>query len=187
MSLTQTFIRPDQPSSRPSRVRCARAPVRNRLAATTWLMLGGVTVGTLDILSAIIYWARDGVAPAHILQYFTAWLVGPPAFGGGFASAIAGALLYALLMWGVAAVYYAFARIWPLLLRRPLLCGGLYGALAYLAIFQVLAPFLTGSHGAADPAWIATCLVVYTTLVGMPCAFFVRMAVRASAAKTRIG
>ena len=174
MSATRSLARSDRTEAS---IPCSRSS-RNDAACTAWLMLGGCTVATLDMLSAMAYWGRHGVMPEHILQGITAWIVGPAAFNGGFGSALLGALLYGQLMWGVVALYHALARRQPLLLRRPLLCGGVYGAMAYIAIFQVMAPLLTGSTGPHELPWIATCAIVYITLVGMPCALFARAAGR---------
>src|SRR3546814_21189728 len=80
-------------------------------------------------------------------------------------------------MWGVVALYHAIARRRPVLLRRPILCGAAYGAIAYFGIFAGLASLLTGKPAnLGDPAWILTCLVVFMTLVGIPCALFSRAA-----------
>lgn len=178
MSAIQSFIRPDPSVPSPSTNHVALVPHRRRGTSTAWLMLGGYTVATLDMLSAMAYWAPHGVTPEHILQVVVAWLVGPIAFAGGWGTALLGALLYGLLMWGVVALYHALARKWPLLLRRPLLCGGIYGALAYPAIFRILVPLLTGNHSLPALPWMATCVIVYITLVGMPCALFARAAAR---------
>lgn len=178
MPATQSLVRPDLPIPLPGTSHVALAPHRRSGAIAAWLMLGGFTVGALDMLSAMIYWGRLGVSPEHILQGVVAWIAGSPAYAGGWGNALLGALLYGLLMWGVVALYHVMAQRWPLLSRHPLRCGGAYGALAYLAIFQLLVPWMTGSHGNLDPAWIASCVIVYTTLVGIPCALFARVASR---------
>lgn len=143
-----------------------------------WLLIGGYTVATLDMLAAIAYWAPHGTPAIRILQSIATWILGPAAYAGGATTALLGIVVYAQLMWGVVALYHAIAQRRPVLLRHPLACGAAYGALAYVAIFQVMAPLLSGIHPAFDPAWIATCVVVYTTLVGMPCALFARAATR---------
>jgi hypothetical protein len=144
-----------------------------------WLLVGGYTVATLDLLAAMAYWAPDGVSATRVLQSIATWILGPAAYTGGLATAVLGAVVYAQVMWGVVALYHAMARRWPVLLRRPVTCGVLYGAVAYVAIFQVMAPLLSGIRPAFDPLWIATCVVVYTTLVGIPCALFAREAAAA--------
>lgn len=152
---------------------------RVRHLSLPWLLLGGYTVATLDVLCAIAYWAPHGVTASRILQTIATWCLGPAAYSGGAATAAFGALFYGHLMWGVVALYHAIARRQPILLRRPILFGAAYGAIAYFAIFAGLASLLTGKPAdLGDPAWILTCIVVYTTLVGIPCALFARAAAR---------
>jgi len=150
---------------------------RARQRSLPWLLLGGYTVAALDVLCAIAYWAPQGVGAGRILQTFAAWFLGPAAYSGGVATATLGALVYGHLMWGVVALYHAIARRHPVLLRRPILCGAAYGAVAYFAIFAGLASLFTGKPASlGEPAWILTCIVVYMTLVGIPCALFSRAA-----------
>lgn len=145
-----------------------------------WVVAGGCTTALLDTLVAMAWWGPRGIAPEHILQGFFSWFIGAAAFSHGMNAAVLGALTYALLMCGLVTFYYACARRFALLWERPLLCGGVYGALAYFAIFQVMVPMLTGAHPKAhDMSWIATCVVTYMTFVGMPCALFSRAAHRA--------
>jgi len=161
----------------------ATALARRRRLATPWLLIGGYTTATLDLLAAVAYWAPQGVAPSRIPQSIASWLLGSEAYIGGAFTAVLGAFFYGHLMWGVVLLYHAMARRRPLLLRRPLVCGALYGAAAYVAIFQVLAPLCFGARPVHDAAWTATCLLVYASLVGIPCAFFSRAALAAVRAK----
>ena len=144
--------------------------------AMPWLLLGGYAAAALDLLAAMAYWVPRGIAPGRIPQSIAAWLLGPEAFAGGVSTAVFGALLYGQLLWGVTMLYHAIARRHPLLLRRPLACGALYGILAYVAIFQLVAPLCFGARPVHDLVWTATCVLVYATLVGMPCALFSRAA-----------
>jgi len=154
---------------------------QDRIRPVSWLLLGGCTVATLDMLSAMAYWAPHGIPASRVLQSIAFWFLGPAALTGGVATAAFGAFVYGLLMWGVVALYHAIARHHPVLLRRPILCGATYGAIAYFGIFAGLAPLLTGKpSNLGEPAWILTCLVVFTTLVGIPCALFARAAVAAA-------
>lgn len=142
-----------------------------------WLLLGGYTVAAFDVAAAIAWWTPQGFPASRILQSFAAWVLGPAAYTGGIASALLGAVLYGHLMWGVVVLYDRLARRHPVLLRRPLPCGAMYGAIAYAFIFHLLAPLLSGKAvDYSQAGWIATCVVVFMTLVGIPCALFSRAA-----------
>src|SRR3546814_14089545 len=71
-------------------------------------------------------------------------LLGPAAFSGGIATAALGAFIYGHLMWGVVPLHHAIAGRRPVLLRRPVICGSIYGAVAYFGIFTGLAPLMPG-------------------------------------------
>ena len=144
--------------------------------AVPWLLVGGYTAAVLDLSVAAAYWAPRGVAVGRIPQGIASWLLGPAAFSGGVLTAVLGVLLYGQLLWGVATLYDALARRHPLLSKRPLACGAVYGIAAYVAIFQLLVPALTGIRPVVAPFWTATCLLAYATVVGIPCALFSRAA-----------
>lgn len=142
-----------------------------------WLLIGGYTVAALDMLVAIAFWAGHGVPASRILQGPAAWILGPAAYSGGSFTALAGAILYGHLMWGVVRLYRALARHQPILRRHPFVCGSLYGAAAYFAIFQVMAPLVTGRlPDFQNLDWTLICVVTFMALVGIPCALFARMA-----------
>lgn len=166
---------------------CGRAVVIAKpvLAPMLWLIAGGCAAAAMDTSVAIAWWGAKGVAPEHILQSFSAWFIGSRAFAGGMSTALAGAVIYAQLMCLLVALYHVCARRFALLWRRPLLCGGVYGAMAYFAVFQLLVPTLTGAHPKAhDPSWIAACVVAFMVMVGPSCALFSRTA---EAARQRQG
>lgn len=147
-----------------------------RSVALPWLLIGGYTSAVLDLAAAMAYWAPHGVPLSRIPQSIASWLLGPSAFSGGLLTAVLGTLLYGQLLWGVMSLYHAAARRYRVLLRRPVVCGSLYGVAAYAAIFELMVPLLFGVHPAADPLWKITCVLAYALLIGVPCALFARVA-----------
>lgn len=142
-----------------------------------WLLIGGYTVAALDMLVAITYWAGHGVPASRILQGPAAWILGPVAYSGGSLTALAGAILYGHLMWGVVWLYHAIARRRPFLRRHPFACGPLYGVAAYVVIFQLMVPLATGTYpDFGNPNWLLVCIATFMLLVGLPCALFARAA-----------
>lgn len=151
--------------------------IPRRRIAVPWLLLGGYTVATLDMLVAITYWSGRGVSASHVLQVPATWILGHAAYSGGMATAMIGALVYGHLMWGVVALYRAIARHHPVFWRRPFVCGSLYGVAAYFVIFQIMAPLLTSTRpNFHNLPWQLICVATFMTLVGIPCALFSRMA-----------
>lgn len=145
-----------------------------RSAVVPRLLVAGYGMALLDLAVAWAYWAPHGVSATHVLQSVVAWFIGSRAFSGGVLTAAFGMFVYGQLLWGVAMLYEAIARRHPWLLRRPFVYGPLYGALAYIVIFQLLVPLLFGVRQVAAPLWTTTCLLTYVTVVGIPCALLAR-------------
>ena len=150
-----------------------------------WLVLGGLTAGTLDLLAATLYWTWGGFEPVRglraILQAIASWVLGrEQAVAGGWTTALAGALLHYGLMIAMVAGFHAVSARWPRLLQRPLQSGALYGAFLYVLMFEILVPHFSAaqSHKALPPSWTVACFLVYVLLVGIPCALFTRAARR---------
>src|SRR3546814_8076448 len=57
--------------------------MRDRVRPLPWLLLGGYTVATLDMLSAMAYWAPPEVPARRVLQSISAWFLGPAPVSGG--------------------------------------------------------------------------------------------------------
>lgn len=148
-----------------------------RLPLWSWLLLGGVTVGSLDLAFATGFWAlRDGVAAVRIPQSIAAWVLGRDhAFAGGWTTALLGAALYFYLTTAMVVGYHLLARRYPALLRRPLLAGGLYGAAMYALLFELAVPLWSATGAGTSPLdWTLACLLAYVVLIGIPCALLAR-------------
>ena len=150
-----------------------------------WLVLGGLTAGTLDLLAATIYWTWGGFEPVRslraILQAIASWVLGrEQAIAGGWGTALAGALLHYGLMVAMVAGFHAASVRWPRLLQQPLQSGAIYGVFLYVLMFKILVPHFSAvqAHKALPPSWTLTCFLVYVLLVGIPCALFARAARR---------
>lgn len=147
-----------------------------------WVLLAGLSAGTLELAFSSFYWIFHGVSPSRILQVIAGWILGrETALAGGWASVLIGATLHYALMTAMAAGYALAGRRLPVLLQQPLRYGALYGACMYALMFVVLVPLLTGSRPLAtlQPLdWQIACFAAYVVLVGIPCAVFARAARR---------
>ena len=72
------------------------------------MAFGGLTVGALDLLDAIVFFGlRNGVAPVRIPQSIAAGLVGrPAAVAGGLSTAALGVALHFFIATTIVAVFY---------------------------------------------------------------------------------
>lgn len=147
------------------------------LPVYAWLPVVGVLIGCADLGFAAAYWAPHGVAPIRIPQSIAAWILGPGvARSGGWATAMLGIALYCYLTSLMVELYHRLAIRHDVLLRRPYLCGALYGISMYFLLFKLAAPLRTGIPAASEPfAWTFSCTVAYVLIVGIPCALFTRV------------
>jgi hypothetical protein len=151
--------------------------------ASPWMSVlgGGLVAGTLDIAYASIFWAlKADVAVQSILQSVAAGLLGEASHAGGARTAALGLALHLAIATSMSAAYYLVARRWPLLWRRPVLCGVWYGLLLYAIMNFVVVPLSAAGGGSKDPLWIGLSIVVHALLIGVPIAIATRMAMRVS-------
>lgn len=101
---------------------------------------GGLLAGACDIAFAFVVSGLRGVGPVRVLQSVAGGLLGAAARDGGLATAALGALLHFLIAFAWAAVYWVASRRLPALVRRPFVCGLLYGAAVYFVMYFVVLP-----------------------------------------------
>lgn len=140
-----------------------------------WLMLAGQAMAAIDLGIAARYWIPRGLPVERMLQGFAEWVMGTAAYHGGAATALLGAAVYGMALSAVLLAFHALAARIPALVRHPVPFGALYGIAAYLALFHLLAPLLTGRPGSfALLDWVVTCLFAFVTVIGIPGALLSR-------------
>jgi hypothetical protein len=148
------------------------------------VVLGGLTVGALDILDAFVFFGlRSGATPQRILQSIASGLIGrQAATQGGLQTAVLGAVLHFFIATMIALVYLLASRRWRVLTAKPIVCGILYGLVVYAVMNYVVVPLSAIGGGvriAATPVLING-LLIHAFGVGLPSALFARAAARAS-------
>ncbi|HEY1562498.1 MAG TPA: hypothetical protein VGF71_16645 [Caulobacteraceae bacterium] len=99
--------------------------------------LGGLAAGTIDIfVAAAINHLRVGV----ILQAIASGLLGRASFFDGQSSMAIGFVAQELMSLAIAAIYVLASIRLPLLRRRPLVLGALYGVGIFLVMNFVVVP-----------------------------------------------
>ncbi|MEI2718545.1 MAG: hypothetical protein V9E87_00155 [Gemmatimonadales bacterium] len=112
-------------------------PLRSPLRA---ILLGGLIVGALDGLDAIIFFGLRGVGPTRIFQAIAAGLLGPESFQGGFPTAALGVVLHYTIATAIVAVAFLIAQRVPALTTRPIVVGACYGIGVWLVMNLVVVP-----------------------------------------------
>ncbi|MDT8067743.1 MAG: hypothetical protein ROO76_06200 [Terriglobia bacterium] len=137
------------------------------------IVAAGTLCGCMDISAAFVTWMPRGVSPRIILQGIASALLGPSAFHEGTPTMALGLFLHFFIAFSWATVFYLASRSFPVLTRRPLLFGPLYGILVYLVMYWVVMP-LSRFHGASRSIFnTVVAIVTHIFCVGLPIAFMV--------------
>ena len=139
-----------------------------RLSAARVILYGGLAVGILDGLWAVVLWGLRGVKPDRVFQGVAAGLLGRDSFEGGAPTALLGLLLHFFIAFCVAAVYWLASRRLDVLLRKPVVCGLLYGVLVYLVMTFVVVPLSAARGGVPSLPMFLLNAAAHALLVGLP-------------------
>jgi len=137
------------------------------------VLIGGLVVGGLDLLDAIVFFGlRNGVPPVRIFQSIAAGVQGRAAFSGGVPSAALGILLHFFIALVIVGVYLVASRSLPVLIRHWIVCGILYGIAAYFFMNYVVIPLSATARGAFAWPVFVNGLAIHMFGVGLPAAWF---------------
>jgi hypothetical protein len=114
----------------------------------------GLIAGTLDITENIVFNAFRHITPAMIFRYIASGLTGPWALHAGAESIALGVAMHYTIAMFWTATYWMLAGLIAVLVRRPVVCGLLYGAVVYTIMNFVVLPLtrVPHSHAAASLA-----------------------------------
>jgi hypothetical protein len=149
-----------------------------RVSPAAAVLVGGLIAGAFDITYACVFsYLRSGVSPVRILQSVASGLLGAAARDGGAATAALGLFLHFLIAITWAALFYEASRHLPVLRRRPVLSGVVYGAVIYAVMNLIVVPLSAFPRKLTFPPLVLwTGLFVHMFLIGLPIALSVRRA-----------
>ena len=131
--------------------------------------------GTLDLLSAFLVFGTRGATTDRVLQSVASGVLGKAAFAGGTRAASLGFAAHYLIMLAFAATYILASRNLPLLRRRPVPAGAVYGlGIFFVMNYGVVPASAAGRWPHWDAVTLAHALVAHVVLVGMTIAWFAR-------------
>ena len=137
---------------------------------------GALVVGTLDALDAIIFFGIRGATPRRIFQSIAAGVLGRSAFDGDRSAEYLGVALHYLIALLIVAAFYLISRRVPVLTRRPVLYGVLYGIAVYFVMNYVVVPLSAAVQGPFSLPVFANGILIHMFGIGVPAAFFARLA-----------
>src|SRR5215510_11102803 len=102
------------------------------------ILYGGLAVGVLDGLAAVILTLLNGRSPGRMFQGIARGLIGDASLNGGWATISLGVSLHFLIAFIWATIYNGASLVLPAMIRRALMwaliCGALYGVIVFLAM-----------------------------------------------------
>lgn len=145
------------------------------------LALGTLLAGALDMcFASTFWWLKADVTPIRVGQSVAAGLLGrESAIGGGLPTGLLGWTLHYAMIFLMVGFYFLAARRLPVLTRRWLACGTIYGLGLYVVMSYVVVP-LSAAHTAGPrefSLWVNLSIIVHA-LVGILCAWFSRRALQ---------
>lgn len=149
--------------------------------ALKYTAIGGLIAATLDIVYAFVFFGFRGVSAITILQSVASGVLGNESYRRGVLAALLGLALHYFIMLIIAFVFLIAARRLGLLLRRPILCGALFGVIVYCVMNFVVLP-LSASPGEFrfDPVVVPAGVLVHMFFIGVPIALAVQAGLKKS-------
>lgn len=139
------------------------------------IFLGGLVAGVLDIVYAFVLAAMHGRGPLVVLHSVASGLLGSSAYKGGVATGALGLSLHLGITVAAAWLYFLAAKRSPLMQRRFVGCGLLFGVLVYLFMnFVVLPLSAVPFHIKYTPGVVLQGFVSHAVLVGLPIAWLLQ-------------
>jgi hypothetical protein len=139
------------------------------------IVYGGLLVGTIDGLAATINAAIKGISPDRVFHYIASGLIGSDAsYNGGTPTIALGILLHYTIAFGVVTAFFILTRNIPILLRRPVISGMIYGIAVYFAMGYLIVPLSAVPKLSFSVSGMITGILIHMFCVGMPAALVVR-------------
>jgi hypothetical protein len=145
-----------------------------RLSGPRVVAFGTIVVGAIDAVDAIVVFGLRGVSPVRIFQGIARGLLGPAAIRGGLPAAFLGLLIHLFVAFGIVTTYYVASRKLRILKTHPVLCGAVYGVLAYFFMNRVVIPLSAiGGGGAFSLPLFINGILIHAFGIGIPTALIV--------------
>jgi hypothetical protein len=142
------------------------------------ILYGGLAVGVLDGLAAVILTSLRGGSPTRMFQTIASGLIGRASLEGGWATILLGVSLHFLIAFIWATIYYSASLKLPTLIRQAIICGPIYGVVVYFAMQIIVLPLSAIGKPPFSFAAPLQGIIVHILCVGLPIAIAARMAAK---------
>jgi hypothetical protein len=136
----------------------------------------GLIAGTLDITENLVFNLFRGITPWRVFQYIASGLIRAQAFRMGWASVVLGVILHYTIALIWTAIFYLAARRVPIIMRRSILSGLIYGGLVYSIMNFIVLPLSGVPHtrNAITLASRINAVLALLVCIGLPISLLVR-------------
>ena len=142
------------------------------------IVYGGLVAGVLDFLAASINAYLRGTSPVRVWQYVASGLLGEASYSRGYGSVLLGVLCHFVIAFGAATVFFFASLRFPILIRRAVIFGIVYGVAVYFFMTRVVVPLSAARTFPFSLQQLITGLVIHIVCVGLPIALTARRAWR---------
>ncbi len=157
------------------------ASILQRPRAFDTILYGGLVIGILDGLFALVFYGLIlGATPMRIFQSVASGLLGKASYEGGIPTFLLGILLHFVVALCIAAVFYVVSLKLPVLIHHAVVCGLIYGMLAYLGMNYVVIPLSAIGFRPFSLSLFLPAFIGHALLVGLPIALIVRRSAKAN-------
>jgi hypothetical protein len=136
------------------------------------LVFGTLAVGTIDAIDAVVVFGARGATPVRIFQSIASGLLGRASFRGGLPAAGLGLAIHYFVAFGIVTTYFLVSRRVPLLRRHWVVCGVLYGIVAYGVMNLVVIPLSAIGQTAFVLPLVVNGIAIHMFGIGIPSAWF---------------
>jgi len=140
-----------------------------RSARTRAIVAGGLIVGVLDALDALVaYKLAFGMTPVTIYQFVASGLLGQAAYSGGAGTALLGLAIHFLIAFTAAALFVLGSERLPQLRRDAVGWGLAYGLVVFAVMSFGVIPLSRIPPSTPSLPLFLNGLVGHALLVGLP-------------------
>ncbi len=157
-----------------------KTPSLQHPRAFSAILYGGLAVGVLDGLAAVILSGLRGGSPTRVFQYIASGLIGRASFQGGWAPVLLGVSLHFLIAFIWTTIYYGVSFRIPALIRRAAIYGAIYGVVVYFAMQIIVLPLSAIRKPPLSFAAPMQGIIAHILCVGLPIALFARRSTKSN-------
>jgi hypothetical protein len=143
------------------------------------ILYGGLTVGTLDLIDALVFFGlRSGAQPMGILHSIAAGFIGRDAArAGGVPTAVLGLFSHYLVAFAIVTTYVLISRAAPWLRKQWVVSGIVFGVIAYFVMTWFVVPMSNARNQQITFALpvmpvMINGILIHMFGVGLPAAYF---------------